>query len=274
MKFIQVTDMHLVGREGQLYGLDPFIRLHACLTDIKANHADAEFCVFTGDLTHRGEVVAYEALRELLASLPMPSYLLLGNHDKREEFLEVFTDIPRDENGFVQTVVSNAAGEFILLDTQEPGVSSGRYCERRLEWLRAKLEETRDRPVYLFMHHPPFDIEIPCLDRIGLKKPGRFAALLKDYGNIRHLFFGHVHRPVCGSWRGIPFSALRGLNHQVPFDLHTVDSVPKSHEPPAYAVVFIGDEQTTVHFHDYLDKRVLVRRGDSYEFAHNEHSGA
>lgn len=40
-------------------------------------------------------------------------------------------------------------------------------------------------------------------------------------------------RPVCGSWRGIPVSTMRGLNHQVPFDLHTVSPVPKSHEPPA-----------------------------------------
>jgi hypothetical protein len=60
---------------------------------------------------------------------------------------------------------------------------------------------------------------------------------------------------------------MRGLNHQVPFDLHTVSPVPKSHEPPAYAVVFIDPDQVTVHFHDYLDRRTLVKAGDGYAYA-------
>ena len=29
--------------------------------------------------------------------------------------------------------------------------------------------------------------------------------------------------------------------------------VPKSHEHSAYAIVFLENNQTTVHFHDYLD---------------------
>ena len=62
-----------------------------------------------------------------------------------------------------------------------------------------------------------------------------------------------VHRPIAGSWRGIPHSTLRGTNHQVPLDFDAVEVVPKSHEPPAYAVVFLEEGQTTVHFHDYLD---------------------
>ncbi len=46
---------------------------------------------------------------------------------------------------------------------------------------------------------------------------------------------------------------MRGTNHQVPFDFDAVEVVPKSHEQPAYAVVFLEEQQTTVHFHDFLD---------------------
>jgi hypothetical protein len=60
---------------------------------------------------------------------------------------------------------------------------------------------------------------------------------------------------------------MRGLNHQVPLDLTSTGDVPHSHEPPAYAIVFIGDDQVTVHFHDYLDRRILARHGDGYEYA-------
>src|SRR5690606_17531611 len=116
-------------------------------------------------------------------------------------------------------------------------------------------------------HHPPFPIHIPCLDRISLLEPERFAPLVAGRGNIRHLFYGHVHRPVCGSWLGIPVSTMRGLNHQVPFDFATVDRVPKSHEPPAYAVAFIEADHVAVHFHDYLDRRTLVKQGDRYAYA-------
>lgn len=266
MKFIQVTDTHLVMRGQRLYGLDPFARLQACIADIQAHHSDAECCVFTGDLAHHGDVPAYEALRDALQELTMPWYLLLGNHDSREAFSSVFPDGPNDGNGFVQTAIRNTAGTFIFLDTLQPGTHGGHYCELRRQWLRATLDKARNRPVYLFMHHPPFEIGIPCLDRIALQQPEQFAELLDDH-DIRHLFFGHVHRPVCGSWRGIPFSTMRGLNHQVPFDLQTVDRVPKSHEPPAYAVVFLSGDQTTVHFHDYLDKRVPVLRNGQYEIA-------
>ena len=65
--------------------------------------------------------------------------------------------------------------------------------------------------------------------------------------------FGHVHRPVSGSWHGIPFNTLRGTNHQIQFDLNVDDYLPINHEPPAYCVIFLEPQQTTVHFHDYLD---------------------
>jgi hypothetical protein len=70
---------------------------------------------------------------------------------------------------------------------------------------------------------------------------------------VQHLFFGHVHRPISGSWQGIPFSSLRATNHQVALDLHGSRAVPGSFEPPAYAVVLVDRHLTLVHNHDFLD---------------------
>jgi 3',5'-cyclic AMP phosphodiesterase CpdA len=212
--------------------------------------------VITGDLAHRGEVGAYALLREHLARLAMPVWLIVGNHDLRANLRAVFADAPRDGDGFVQCVVNTPVGLFILLDTLEEGQNWGSFCARRRAWLQAALRSAQQSPVFLFMHHPPFDCGIPCLDRIGLRDGAAFAETLRGHP-VRHLFFGHYHRPVTGSWRGIPFSTMRGTNHQVPLDFLTVDYVPKSHEPPAYAVVFIEAEQVTVHFHDYLDRSVI-----------------
>ncbi|MBN9428200.1 MAG: phosphodiesterase [Burkholderiales bacterium] len=266
MKIIHVTDTHLITPGMSLYGLDPYERLSACVADIRENHADAAFCVITGDLAHKGELAAYQGLRKQVDTLPMPCHLLMGNHDLRAPFREVFPQALRDAAGFVQHSLRLPEGDFLFLDTLDEGVNGGRYCEARLAWLRARLDEAGDRPVYLFMHHPPFPIGIPCLDVISLAEPERFAEVVAGRRNIRHLFYGHVHRPVCGNWRGISTSTMRGLNHQVPFDLVTVKPVPKSHEPPAYAVALISPDQVIVHFHDFLDRRTLVKRGDHYAY--------
>jgi hypothetical protein len=66
-------------------------------------------------------------------------------------------------------------------------------------------------------------------------------------------FFGHLHRPIFGSWRGIPFSTLRGTNHQVALRLEDTAKVPGSHEPPQYGVVLLGEDSITMHLHDFLD---------------------
>ncbi len=258
-KFVCVTDLHLVPAGRMLKGLDPAERLRACVEDIAAHHADAALCVVLGDLTHLAEPGAYDLLRDCLRALPMPVRLMIGNHDRRAAARAAFPDLADDGRGFVQQAFDTPAGRFLLLDTLNEGSSAGRYCPARLGWLRNELRLAGQRPVFLFMHHPPFDCGIPSLDRIRLRDDAALHALLAGHRNIRHLFLGHVHRPMSGSWAGIPFSSTRGTNHQVPLDLHTVDHVPHSHEPPSYAVVFADEARVVVHFHDYLDRTTLSR---------------
>lgn len=257
MKIVQVTDTHIVESGRRIYGLDPRDRLEACIADINANHGDAAFCVFSGDLTDRGEPAAYRVLREVLQDLRLSYHLMMGNHDKREALREVFPETPADADGFVQQALDTPRGRILLLDSVAAGSHAGAFCERRADWLAARLDEAGERPVYLFLHHPPFDIGIPSLDRIRLLDPGPLIRALDGRRNVKHLFLGHVHRPVGGAWRGIPFSALRSTAHQVAFDLETPSPIPKSHEPPAYAVILLEADRTLVHLHDYLDRSRL-----------------
>lgn len=257
MKFIQITDTHLVPPGEELHGLDPRARLDACVADINTNHTDAELCILTGDLTQEGQIAAYRNLRDCLSRLAIPCRLLIGNHDDRENFRKVFPETPCDEDGFVQSVIDTAAGRFVLLDTVESGEKWGSFCETRAAWLKAQLLASGDRPVFIFMHHPPFNIGIPSVDKIKLIDAGPLRGVLGQFKTIRHLFLGHVHRPVFGSWLGIPYSILRGTNHQVAFDFETVEPVPKNHESPAYAVTLVTPETVVVHFHDYLDRSAL-----------------
>ena len=258
MKVIHVTDTHIVSAGEKLHGLDPLERLKLCFEDIATHHGDADLCVLTGDLSDRGHTEAYILLKELLVGLPLRTCLLLGNHDHRERFCDVFSSTPRDPNGFIQWSETTPEGVLIFLDTNAMGTDEGVYCEKRHEWLLEELAKHHSRPVYLFMHHPPFDIGISDLDAMRLRDCDKFAQTLAHHTNVKHLFFGHVHRPISGQWCGISFSALHGTNHQVPLQLNKHPAkhgqFAYCHEEPSYGVVLINKNTTTVHMQPFLNR--------------------
>lgn len=256
MKLIHLTDTHFVPKGETLYGRDPAVALAAAVADINRDHGDADLAVITGDLTHWGEADAFSHLAEILSELTCPLQLLIGNHDDRDTFSAHFPDQIVDPNGFIQSVRRTDAGHLIFLDTNLVGTHSGWFCETRRAWLTTRLKEAAGEgaPVFLFMHHPPFEIGLAPMDRISLQEKGAFAATIDPYRTrIRHLFFGHIHRPLCGSWKGIPISSLRAMNHQCWLDFANQGEIAGSFEPPAYAVVLIDPDQVIVHTHDFLD---------------------
>jgi Icc protein len=261
MKIIQISDIHL-GKPGELvWGLDPINRFRACLEDVQAYHGDASFVAITGDLAERGEVAAYEALRALLADFPLPIHLMIGNHDNREHFQRVFSEAPRDSNGFVQYRVRAGNRQFLFLDTfASPDTSAGAYCDARCGWLRQELLAAQNSDIYVFMHHPPFDVEHPLMDAIKLREPEGFSAAIEGFP-VRHLFFGHAHRPIGGQWRGIGFSTIQGTCHQLPLVGESLPTV-FSDEPAMYAVAHLSPDRTIVHADAFLDRKPAAMRTD------------
>ena len=251
MKFIHLTDTHFVPPGERLYGLDPAVSLRAAVSDINAHHDDAEMVVITGDLTHWGEPEAFAHLADVLSGLTMPIQLLIGNHDARDTFRSHFPEQSADVNGYIQSVHDTTMGRFVFLDTVLAGTHAGHYTPDRCAWLADTLE-TADRDVFFFMHHPPFPVHLPALDDIGLQQATDFRDVVEPHRlKIRHLFFGHVHRPMAGSWIGIPVSTVRAMNHQTWFDMKAV-SLQGSHEPPAYAIVKIDADAVVIHYHDFM----------------------
>ena len=250
MKILQLSDLHLPGSpDGELFGSRPLSRLYAVVDDILAHHTDAQFCLLTGDLSDSGADSAYAALVEALQVLPMPVHVLPGNHDRRGALQRHFPSTGTDSAGFLQTAIETPFGRFLLLDTVETGAPWGSYCMQRGNWLAEQLA-ANDDPVWLAMHHPPFPVGIPSMDQYALRDSAVLrATLLPHRARIRHLFFGHLHRPIGGSWLGIPISCTASPNHQVALDLHTLrgDAVPGCREPAGYALILIDEERTVVH---------------------------
>lgn len=253
MKLIQLTDLHLVPRTQELYGYFPHENLRHALRNIAQRHPDADALVFTGDLTNSGDRESYALLREVLAhEAQAPYHLIVGNHDARDHFRATFPEIPCDEHGFVQSAVECEAGVLLLLDTLEEGLTDGVYCERRCAWLQQQLERYAERDVYLFMHHPPFTVGIPDMDACSLREPERFVDVVTSHSNVRHLFFGHLHRPVHGVWRGIPFATQRSTVHQVTLSMRG-EPFGLIHEAPMYGILLLEGGNVIVHNHDFLE---------------------
>ncbi|MEO1090613.1 MAG: phosphodiesterase [Pseudomonadota bacterium] len=255
MLIVHLTDLHLVTPGRCLFGLDPLAQLELALDHLAARFADADVVLVTGDLTDVGHPVAYAALRERLQHVPPPTALLIGNHDEREAFVEVFPEAPRDPAGFIQRVVDHDDGtSLVTLDTHVPGAAHGQLCETRLAWLADVLAMRPERAVALAMHHPPVDCGIPGMDAIGLVDPLSFWRVVDASPQVRHVFAGHIHRTYLGRRGTVSVSTLPGTSHQVHLQFGAEGAVLGSHEPGAYAVAKFTPTTLDLHHIAFADR--------------------
>jgi 3',5'-cyclic AMP phosphodiesterase CpdA len=251
MKLLQVTDPHVPPAGRKIYGVDARERLDQCVADINRHHADADLCLLTGDLVNHGDEAEYANLKGALDALTVPFKLMVGNHDDRalvRRFFPQATDV--DEDGHIQSAIDVAEGRILLLDTNDPGKSSGTLCERRLAWLDRRLAEKPDSPLYIFLHHPPLAVGIEYMDAIGLRNGEELWAHLAPHARrIRLIAFGHLHRPVSGLWHGVPFAGCPSTVHQVALELgpQAERHLNFNLEPPCYAIFQIGAENVVIH---------------------------
>lgn len=214
-KLIWLSDLHFVA-EGEVLGHDPRVRQNAAVGYINAHHADASHCVVSGDLVNRGTVADYAGLAELLGGLTIPVLPMVGNHDDRAR-LRAALPLPESCMAeFVQYAVETPEGLIICLDTQKAGSDAGEFCTERGEWLRCVLLEASGTPAYVFMHHPPMKLGLPMQDTDSLEQGDGFLDLVTGHSNVKHLFIGHVHRPITDTVRGIPFATMRSVLYQAP----------------------------------------------------------
>ena len=187
------------------------------------------------NLSHKGQIKSYEYLAEILTGLSIPYRVMVGNHAIRANLLSVFAVVPTDPNEFIQSSVDHDFRRLSFLDTVAEGEKFGCFCEDRAEWLADKLAASGDRPVYLFLHHPPPDIGLPNVDRIRLIYGNELLVrTLAPYNNLQHMFFDHVHQPTAGNWNGFSFSSRHGTAHQVALTSTETPLLVRSHEPPVY----------------------------------------
>ncbi|MDP1838994.1 MAG: phosphodiesterase [Reyranella sp.] len=238
MLIAQITDFHLCAPGALVYeGIDTNGHLRDTVRRLNALSPRPDLVLGTGDLVDHGTVEEYLHLKEILSALEIPIYLIVGNHDDRGPFREVFGDQPylRGVSGKFLNYAFDAGGvRLIGFDTAVHGVSYGEACEERVAWLDAELARHPDQPTIIFMHHPPFETGIWWMDASRLRGSHRLAEVVQRHRQIRRIWCGHLHRSIFSEWAGVLCSISPSTAHHVSLDMDGTAFMEMLMEPRAF----------------------------------------
>ena len=155
--------------------------------------------VVSGDLTECGRVAEYQVASRLLTRLlPMPVFVVPGNHDRRDNFRAGLADLPgvTADPTFVQYVVDDFPVRLVMLDSVVPGAGHGELCATRLAFLENALAAAPARPTLLVLHHPPLVTGVPGMDVIPLRDTPALAEIIARHPQVLGVLAGHHHRAI------------------------------------------------------------------------------
>lgn len=234
MLIAQITDLHVTLRDQPLQGrVDTAGYLEQAVTKLRAMKPSPDVVLITGDLVDNGAAAEYQLLRNIIAPLTMPIYVIPGNHDHREVLQREFSDhayLPKQ--GFVHYAIENLPLRLIGVDTVIPMKTEGEMCAQRLAWLKACLSQAPKKSTLIFMHHPPFVTGIAHMDSFGLVNSAEFAKIIERNPQVERIVCGHVHRAIQAKFAGTLALTCPSAAHQIQFDM-AADAPPAFiMEPP------------------------------------------
>jgi len=239
MIIAQLSDFHARPHGRPAYGfIDTNAAIGRAVDAVLAMQPRPDCVLVTGDLTDCGLAEEYAIVREQLARLPMPVYVVPGNHDRRENFVAGLSG-QRDylpKAGFLNFAIEAFPVRLIGLDTLVPGESGGTLSAESEAWLAQTLAEGAGRPTLIFMHHPPFRVAVDGMDGILCRVSPDFAGLIARHPEIERIVCGHYHRPIQRRFAGTIGYVAPGTAHQVALDLRRGTENQMIMEPPAFAV--------------------------------------
>ncbi|GMG83087.1 phosphodiesterase [Paralimibaculum aggregatum] len=261
MLLAQISDLHMRRDDRPLSGAvqtRPFTE--AAIAAVAALAPDA--VVITGDLADTGTAEEYAMLREALAPLAMPLFVIPGNHDDREGLRAAFAGrCALPPTGPLDWVADLGPLRLIGLDSLVPGMPHGEVAPESLAWLEARLAED-PRPTIVAVHHPPFAIGIPAMDRIGCRNGDALAAVIGRHAHVERVISGHAHRPIQARWAGTLGLIAPSVAHQVALGFADAALPHWILEPPALLLhrwsVNGGLVTHTVYVDDYGGPQPVV----------------
>ena len=233
----QISDLHIVAAGRRLAGvIDTSSYTRAAVDFLNRLDPQPDAVLVTGDLVDGGTLLDYEHLRELVAPLRAPLWLLPGNHDDRPALRATFPALAGlDGSGPVDFVID---GPFRVaaLDSSVPGEPGGHVEPDQLAWLDTTLRSAPATPTIVALHHPPFATGIEHMDAMALDvdSTAGLAAVVDRHPQVERVQCGHLHRTIVHRWHGTIAATAPSVAHAVALDLRH-DAVPAwCLEPPGF----------------------------------------
>lgn len=263
MLIAQITDIHLGFQPDDPAELNRK-RLDAVLATLAGLQPRPDLLLATGDLTEDGSVASYRTLKAIFDALPFPVLPVIGNHDRRGNFLSVFDELPVT-GGFVQYVADHGPLRIVLLDTVEEGRHGGGLDDARAAWLDAELARSR-RPTLVVMHHPPLETGNSWMTE-SLDAPWvrRLEAVISRHPHVLRLLAGHLHRGMMTGWAGTTLAVCPSSAPLVALDFRPIDpDAPDGRnmmiaEAPGFALHYWTGRDLVTQFGTGGDHPVLAR---------------
>jgi 3',5'-cyclic AMP phosphodiesterase CpdA len=238
MILLHLSDLHMRPRG--------MAAMRSCETNMLAERAlravrdfrpRADALIISGDLVNNGLAEEYRNFAEVLGRLiESPVYVIPGNHDDRATMRAELAHLPgvTSDPEFIHYTVEDLPVRLVMLDTHIPGQTDGELCPRRLAWLEAALAAAPERPTVVVMHHPSFACGIRHMDRISLREPAAFNALIARHKQVRLVLTGHHHRQITTRIGSATAIIAPGVAHIVELDLFSENPAQWKLEPACF----------------------------------------
>ena len=232
----QVTDMHIkAGGKLSYRVVDTEAMLARCVEHLARLPQVPDAVLFTGDLTDFGKREEYENLARLLEPLPMPYFLMAGNHDDAATMRAAFPShryMRQCEK--LDYAIDDFPVRIVALDTSVPHKSPGYLATGQLQWLEETLQAAPYKPTLVALHHPPFRTGIGHMDKQPLTNPEDLEPVIRRHPQVERVLCGHLHRPIVARFGGTIASTCPGPAHQVALDLADDAASRFVMEPPGF----------------------------------------
>ncbi|UUX51882.1 phosphodiesterase [Nisaea acidiphila] len=243
MLLAEITDTHLMDGGLPAYdNIDTKAFLEAAVETLSGLTPRPDALLVAGDVSDDGTSGSYRVFRDIVGRLGLPTYVIPGNHDARENMRSAFAAdgyLPAD--GHLDYVAEIGPLSLVALDTLVEGEVFGVVEPERRVWLENALHGTEGRPTIVMLHHPPF-ITGTKMDEIGCRDGDSIAAVIEQFDNVEIVLSGHFHRSVHRRWAGTTANICSSTAHQVGLNLAHEPGFKVYMEPPQVQLLHWQEE--------------------------------